>query len=41
VNGFIKTEKDPKQLELDAKQVADEAASLQQNYGISSLQRLQ
>lgn len=41
--GFIKieTEEDPKQLELDAKQVADEAAELQQNYGISSLQRLQ
>ncbi len=41
--GFIKidTEEDPKQLELDAKQVADEANELQQNYGISSLQRLQ
>jgi S1-C subfamily serine protease len=40
--GFIKveTEEDPKQIELDAKQVADEAPALQENYGISELQRL-
>ncbi|MEY2525748.1 MAG: hypothetical protein QOE73_519 [Verrucomicrobiota bacterium] len=43
INGFIKieTQEDPKQLELDAAQVESEAAMLQQNYGISSLQRLQ
>lgn len=43
VNGFIKieTEEDPKQIELDASQVAAEAPVLQENYGISSLQRLQ
>jgi S1-C subfamily serine protease len=42
-NGFIKieTEEDPKQIELDASQVAAEAPALQENYGISSLQRLQ
>jgi PDZ domain-containing protein len=42
VDGFIKveTEEDPKQLELDAAQVATEASALQQNYGIPSLQRL-
>jgi hypothetical protein len=41
--GFIKveTEEDPKQIELDASQVAAEAPVLQENYGISSLQRLQ
>ena len=41
--GFIKieTEEDPKQIELDAAQVAAEAPVLQENYGISSLQRLQ
>ena len=41
--GFIKieTEEDPKQIELDALQVAAEAPALQENYGISSLQRLQ
>jgi S1-C subfamily serine protease len=40
--GFIKieTEEDPKQVELDAAAVAAEAPSLQENYGISSLQRL-
>ncbi|PYL02900.1 MAG: hypothetical protein DME31_08015 [Verrucomicrobia bacterium] len=40
--GFIKieTEEDPKQIELDAAQVAAEAPALQENYGISSLQRL-
>ena len=43
IEGFIKieTEEDPKQIELDAAQVAAEAAELQENYGISSLQRLQ
>ncbi|MDT7810974.1 MAG: hypothetical protein QOJ42_890, partial [Acidobacteriaceae bacterium] len=42
-DGFIKieTEEDPKQLELDPKQVSEEAPQLQQNYGISSLERLQ
>ena len=41
--GFIKieTEEDPKQIELDAAAVAAEANSLQENYGISSLQRLE
>jgi S1-C subfamily serine protease len=41
--GFIKieTEEDPKQIELDAAQVASEAPELQENYGISSMQRLQ
>jgi len=43
INGFIKieTEEDPKQLELEAAQVAEEAPALQQNYGISALQRLE
>ena len=43
IDGFIKveTEEDPKQIELDAAQVAAEAQDLQNNYGISSLQRLQ
>jgi hypothetical protein len=43
INGFIKieTEEDPKQIELDAKQIAAEGPALQENYGISSLQRLQ
>ena len=42
INGFIKieTEEDPKQIELDAAQVAAEAPNLQENYGISSLHRL-
>src|SRR5229473_377544 len=41
--GFIKieTEEDPKQIELDAKSIAEEAPALQENYGISSLQRLE
>jgi S1-C subfamily serine protease len=41
--GFIKIEtiEDPKQLELDAGQVASEAPALQENYGIPSLQRLE
>src|SRR5438034_1137652 len=43
IEGFIKieTEEDPKQIELDAAQIAAEAPELQENYGISSLQRLQ
>ena len=43
IDGFIKveTEEDPKQLELDAAQVEAEAPGLQQNYGITSLQRLE
>jgi S1-C subfamily serine protease len=43
INGFIKveTEEDPKQLELDAAQVAADAPSLQQNYGIPELQHLE
>jgi S1-C subfamily serine protease len=42
IDGFIKieTEEDPKQIALDAAQVATEASTLQENYGISSLQRL-
>jgi PDZ domain len=42
IEGFIKieTEEDPKQIALDAAQVASEAPNLQENYGISSLQRL-
>jgi S1-C subfamily serine protease len=42
IDGFIKieTEEDPKQIALDAAQVATEAPNLQENYGISSLQRL-
>jgi S1-C subfamily serine protease len=40
--GFIKieTEEDPKQIELDSAAIAADANSLQENYGISSLQRL-
>jgi S1-C subfamily serine protease len=40
--GFIKieTEEDPKQIELDVKDVAAEAPDLQENYGIPSLQHL-
>ncbi len=40
--GFIKieTEEDPKQIDLDAAQVAAEAPVLQENYGISALNRL-
>jgi hypothetical protein len=42
IDGFIKieTEEDPKQIALDAAQVAGEAPNLQENHGISSLQRL-
>jgi S1-C subfamily serine protease len=42
IGGFIKieTEEDPKQIELDAAQVSTEAPVLQENYGISSLHRL-
>ncbi len=41
--GFVKveTEEDPKQLELDVKQIEQEAPELQQAYGITSLQRLE
>jgi S1-C subfamily serine protease len=40
--GFIKieTEEDPKQIELEVKDVAAEAPDLQENYGIPSLQHL-
>jgi S1-C subfamily serine protease len=43
IDGFIKveTEEDPKQIELEAAQVEAEAPALQQNYGITSLQRLE
>jgi hypothetical protein len=43
INGFIKieTEEDPKQIELEAAQVAAEAPALQENYGIPSLERLE
>jgi hypothetical protein len=43
VNGFhvIETVDDPKQLELDAEEVAAEAQALQKNYGLPALQRLQ
>jgi hypothetical protein len=42
IDGFIKveTQEDPKQIEVDAAEVEAEAPKLQQNYGISSLQRL-
>jgi len=41
--GFIKieTQEDPKQIELDAAQIAVEAPALRENYGIQSLQRLE
>jgi len=41
--GFIKieTEEDPKQIELDAGQITVDATSLQESYGIPSLQRLE
>ncbi|MDQ2659788.1 MAG: PDZ domain-containing protein, partial [Verrucomicrobiota bacterium] len=43
LDGFIKieTEEDPKQLELDPAQVAAEAESLQKNYGLPALERLE
>ena len=43
LDGFIKieTEEDPKQLALDAAQVANEAPALQENYGLPALQRLE
>ncbi|MEO5754135.1 MAG: PDZ domain-containing protein [Chthoniobacterales bacterium] len=43
VNGFhvIETVDDPKQLQLDAAQVAEEASALQKNYGLPALQRLE
>ena len=42
-DGFIKveTEEDPKQLELDPAQVEQDSPGIQENYGISSLQRLE
>jgi S1-C subfamily serine protease len=42
IDGFakIETAEDPKQLALDMQQVNSEAASLQQNYGLPALQRL-
>jgi hypothetical protein len=42
-DGFVtvETEEDPKLLALDAKQVADEAAGVQENYGLPALQRLE
>lgn len=43
LDGFIKveTEEDPKQLELDAAQVAQEAPAVQENYGLPALERLE
>ena len=43
VDGFhvIQTQEDPKQLALDASEIAAEAESLQENYGLPSLQRLE
>jgi hypothetical protein len=43
VDGFIKieTHEDPKQLALDPKQIAEEAQSIQENYGLPALQRLE
>jgi hypothetical protein len=43
IDGFIKveTEEDPKQLELEAAQVQQEAPGLQESYGITSLERLE
>src|SRR6266536_854732 len=43
IESFIKieTEEDPKQIEVDAAQIAAEAPELQENYSISSMQRLQ
>ncbi len=43
IDGFVKveTEEDPKQLELDAAQIATEAPALQRSYGLPSLQRLE
>ena len=43
INGFhvIETVDDPKQLELDATQVAAEAGELQKNYGLPAMQRLE
>lgn len=43
IDGFVKieTEEDPKQLELDMAQVAADASTLQQNYGLPALERLE
>ncbi|MDQ6765509.1 MAG: PDZ domain-containing protein [Verrucomicrobiota bacterium] len=42
LDGFLKieTEEDPKQLELDAAQVAADAAALQENYGLPALEHI-
>ena len=42
INGFhvIETQDDPKQLELNAAEVAADADALQKNYGLPALQRL-
>lgn len=37
----IETQEDPKQLQLDAAQVAEEALSLKENYGLPALERLE
>jgi hypothetical protein len=43
IDGFIKveTDEDPKQIELDAAQIAAESAGLQENYGLPALQRVE
>ena len=43
IEGFIKieTDEDPKQLELDVAQLAQEASALQTSYGLPALQRLE
>lgn len=43
IDGFIKIEtaEDPKQIELEAAQIAAEAPALQQSYGLPAMQRLQ
>ncbi|MGI8891119.1 MAG: PDZ domain-containing protein [Chthoniobacterales bacterium] len=43
VDGFhvIETVDDPKQIELDAKQVAEESDALQKNYGLPAMQRME
>ncbi|MBA3762329.1 MAG: PDZ domain-containing protein [Chthoniobacterales bacterium] len=43
IDGFVKieTEEDPKQLTLDVSQVEADAAGLQENYGLPSLERIE
>jgi hypothetical protein len=43
MNGFavIETEEDPKQLQLEMSQVATEMPTIQQNYGLPALERLE